>query len=129
MQALFSISIRPCVLPWTSQRRHPSNRLREIAPLNVFEEARVYLLCLAPQKCGLVWFIPKPATPNQVHAKILAKESSARVSPVRGRRNSRGDQNFGWASMGGLRSKRQPMKLVNANNLVRQRRATIQTAP
>jgi hypothetical protein len=63
---------------------------------------------------GPVWFVPKPTTPNQGHAKILAKDLFTRDSPARRRRKQSSDQNFGLASLGGLQSKRNPKIPLNA---------------
>ncbi|KAK1630800.1 hypothetical protein QYE76_005115 [Lolium multiflorum] len=51
-----------------------------------------------PAYKGAVSFVPPPATPNQRHAKILAKDSPASLLPAR--RNQCRDQNFGVADIG-----------------------------
>ena len=78
---------------------------------------------------GVVWFKPKPTTPNLGLAKILAKLLPAPLSPARGRKIKPGDQNFGEATLPGLQSKRLAVPPVNAHILVWYPSATIQTAP
>jgi hypothetical protein len=66
-----------------------------------------------------VWFMPRPATPNQGRVNILANHLLARVSPAVGVKSELGDQYFGVAQGSGLQTKRWPILPVNAKILVR----------